>query len=93
MRWLWRLLPWLSRRAAFSQLEGKRQGAGRAGLPKGDTNLSPGPAGRRLNNRLPAGGRRTTEPASGQDRFLYLWTFCGYPQPAGNACAGPGPVP
>ena len=52
LRWL---LPWLSSRAALSQLEGKRRGAGRAGLPNGDTNLPPGPAGRRLNNRLPGG--------------------------------------
>jgi hypothetical protein len=85
MRWLWRLLPWLSRHAAFSQLEGKRRGAGRAGLPNGHTNLPLGPAGGRLNKRLLRGAGAYHGAGVCQGRFLYLWTFCGYPQPAGNA--------
>jgi hypothetical protein len=85
MRWLGRLLPWLSRRVAFSQLEGKRRGAGRAGLPNRHTNLPPGPAERRLNKRLPRGCVAYHGAGACQDRFLYLWTFRGYPQPAGNA--------
>ena len=83
MRWLGRLLPWLSRRSAFSQLEGKRRGAGRAGLPNGYTNLPPGSAGRRLNKRLPRGrvayhgaGARPRQVSVPVD-VLRLSTACG----------------